>query len=185
MTLISTHAGTLAVDKAAAGRFIKHAISQARAAPGPSTHLRFDDDGTPHDVRVPLKVTEKMLAREQYLKELKEADDTDEMEEDLELYDEEVPAVVSNTRGDTKGKGKAQASPSTTPEADASRPAAERKRRRPVIDPFAGTSSLLSIATSCVQKYRLTCRFPTLPFHSSSIHFRIPCRTHTYTIRIY
>ena len=148
MTLIATHVGTLAVDKAAAGRFIKHAISQARAAPtppapGPSTHLRFDDDGTPHDVRVPLKVTEKMLAREQYLQELKEADDTDEMEEDLELYDEEVPEVVSSAGGDTKGKGKAQASPSTTPEADASRPASERKRRRPVIDPFAGTSLLL------------------------------------------
>lgn len=79
-----------------------------------------------------------MLAREQYLKELKEADDTDEIEEDLELYDEEVPEVVSSAGGDTKGKGKAQASPSTIPEADASRPASERKRRRPVIDPFAG-----------------------------------------------
>ncbi|TFY73680.1 hypothetical protein EWM64_g10331 [Hericium alpestre] len=125
---------TLPVDKDAANRFIKHAISQVRQmAPvaGPSTHVKFDDAGIAHDIRdIPVKVTEKMLAREEYEKELREAG-SDEEEEELEVIDdaeeEEEPSAA-----DRKGKGKA-----ASPPEDTSTELGSKRRRKPV-DPFAG-----------------------------------------------
>ncbi|THH12281.1 hypothetical protein EW146_g7757 [Bondarzewia mesenterica] len=137
----------LVVDKAAAGRFIKHAISQARAAPpqpapGPSTHLKYDDDGTPRDVRVPIRVTDKMREREKYQKELREADEAEEEEEDLEMFDDDDEPVEISSAGasgmEDKGKGKAKASSIDLSEGTASAPVARSKRRRPPVDPFAG-----------------------------------------------
>lgn len=71
----------MTIDKEAATRFIKHAISQVQQqkdsvdseqTPGPST------------ARQPVKVTSKMIEREQYLKELKDQD-MEEGSEDGEL----------------------------------------------------------------------------------------------------
>ncbi|EPT03438.1 hypothetical protein FOMPIDRAFT_1116381 [Fomitopsis schrenkii] len=126
---------TMTVDKAAANRFIKYAIAQVKAQRPPgddegagSSHVRFGENG--EATKVPVKVTSKMVARAQYQKELAEA--VSEEEEALEVIDDEEPsgAMVVNASKD-KGKGKA-----VEVATEASLPG--RKRRRPVMDPFAG-----------------------------------------------
>ncbi|KAH9949385.1 hypothetical protein B0H21DRAFT_728722 [Amylocystis lapponica] len=122
----------LPIDKAAANRFIRHAIAQVKYGRPPG-----DDEGPaePSEVRVPVKMTSKMLARAQYQKELDEAGS--EEEEDLEIIEdagsdaaeEEMPPAPSRQ---DKGKGKA-----VEMEVDDDI-GAGRKRRRPRIDPFAG-----------------------------------------------
>ncbi|KAK7686685.1 hypothetical protein QCA50_010285 [Cerrena zonata] len=129
------------VDKAAANRFIKHAIAQVKlmrtpgeGEAGPSnTHIRFDEEGNSEPI--PVKVTSKMLARAQYEKELKEQGS--EEEGDLEVYEEggdaemedEAPEQSSSKQ---KGKGKAVAEEEQPTEL------VGRKRRRPPMDPFQG-----------------------------------------------
>ncbi|EIM83619.1 uncharacterized protein STEHIDRAFT_149083 [Stereum hirsutum FP-91666 SS1] len=147
---------SLVVDKAAAGRFIKHAISQARAladppapsVPGPSTSTSTSTS-TPSaaNVTVPVKVTAKMLARAQYEKEMREADEAGEEEDDegLEMYDgegdvgveyEDESGVASDgsTGKKNKGKGKALEIDDDAPEVAT----IGSKRRRPPVDVFAG-----------------------------------------------
>ncbi|KAI0274955.1 hypothetical protein BC834DRAFT_965413 [Gloeopeniophorella convolvens] len=138
----------LVVDRAAAKRFIQHAISQAQAVPpptGPVTHVRFDDDGTAHTVTAPTKVTAKMVEREQYFERLQgQGDEEEEEDEGLrvidgdegsdEAMDEDAPAPAAST---SKGKGKARAvDAAATPEVASS--TSGSKRRRPPVDPFAG-----------------------------------------------
>ena len=104
------YTGTTAVDKAAANRFIKHAIAQVKAqrppgddeGAGPS-HIRFGENG--EATKLPVKVTSKMVARAQYEKELAEA--VSEEEDALEVIDDEEPSdtIDVNSRKD-KGKGK-------------------------------------------------------------------------------
>ena len=122
------------MDKAAANRFIKHAIAQVKAqrppgdneGAGPS-HIRFGENG--EATKLPVKVTSKMVARAQYEKELAEA--VSEEEDALEVIDDEEPSdtIDVDARKD-KGKGKA-----VEHDAEASLPG--RKRRR-TMDPFAG-----------------------------------------------
>ncbi|KAJ6601318.1 Sas10/Utp3/C1D family-domain-containing protein [Mycena vulgaris] len=116
------------LDKAAATRFIKHAITQSKlgessaatdAPPEPSTF-------------VPVKVTSKMAERAEYEAELRARGGVSSDEEDLEIIDGE--AVPSST---DKGKSKAK-------EVVDEPVAVGNKRRRPAIDPFAGASSILS-----------------------------------------
>ncbi|KAA1467774.1 C1D-domain-containing protein [Dentipellis sp. KUC8613] len=129
----------LAVDKAAATRFIKHAITQAQSsAPvaGPSTHVKFDEQGTPHDVRPPVVVTSKMLEREQYHKNLKEADSDDE-DADLDVIDGEDDEKASQSSSSSSKKGKGKAS-NDVPPPEESRSGISGKRRRHAVDPFAG-----------------------------------------------
>lgn len=125
------------MDKGAANRFIKHAIAQVRLQRPPGddsgpSHVRFSDEG---DVQVPVKMTSKMVARAQYEKDLKELGS--EEESDLEMIEESgaVETIeekeVTNENVSTKGKGKAISMSSTTTDSG-------KKRRRPVIDPFAG-----------------------------------------------
>jgi exosome complex protein LRP1 len=180
------HTGQVAIDRAAATRFIKHAIAQAKDAPpnnssgpgpgpGPSTHVRPIIDGdTASAVRAPIKVTEKMLEREQYHEALREEDalaDEEELEGGgLAVIDGEEPDGPSESddvsprpnqateseleatadRGKDKGKGKAKAmdAPITTLAPDDAPPSDTKipgKRRRPAIDPFAG-SCIASLA---------------------------------------
>ncbi|KAF4573345.1 hypothetical protein EYR36_007856 [Pleurotus pulmonarius] len=137
-----------AIDKAAAGRFIKHAIAQAKSAVSSSAQ---DDPVPPADSssapRVEVKVTSKMRARAEYEKELNEGreESGDEdgglevFDEDAEMKivgDEEVSQTATETVTDapspkSAGKQKAKDTPSE--------PAAEKKRRRPAFDPFTGT----------------------------------------------
>jgi exosome complex protein LRP1 len=129
--------GTLVVDKDASTRFIKNAITQATtqqasaqaSSTGP-THLRFNETME----RLPVKVTSKMREREHYEKDLKEAD-TDETEEDLEVFEEEIASWPSPAVSD-KGKEKA------TVHLVESAPEATKKRRRPAVDVFGGASPL-------------------------------------------
>ncbi|KDQ31249.1 hypothetical protein PLEOSDRAFT_1014983, partial [Pleurotus ostreatus PC15] len=109
-----------AIDKAAAGRFIKHAIAQAKSVVSSSK----DDPIPPADSssapRVEVKVTSKMRARAEYEKDLNEGRDESEDEDGgLEVFDEDAEMEV------------ARDSPVE--------PLAGNKRRRPAFDPFTGT----------------------------------------------
>ncbi|TFY71172.1 hypothetical protein EVG20_g1827 [Dentipellis fragilis] len=129
----------LTVDKAAATRFIKHAITLAQSsAPvaGPSTHVKFDEHGTPHDVRPPVVVTSKMLEREQYHKDLQEAGSDDE-DADLDVIDGEADEKGSQSSSSSSKKGKGKAL-SDAPPVEDSRSGISGKRRRQAVDPFAG-----------------------------------------------
>ncbi|KAJ7201364.1 Sas10/Utp3/C1D family-domain-containing protein, partial [Mycena pura] len=103
------------LDKAAATRFIKHAIAQsaigdtapASAEAGPSSF-------------VPAKVTSKMVERRKYEAEQRARGDASSSKEELEIIGE----------GD-------DAKETATPD-EPVQSAAGRKRRRPAIDPFAG-----------------------------------------------
>ncbi|RXW24564.1 hypothetical protein EST38_g1269 [Candolleomyces aberdarensis] len=112
------------VDKEAAGRFIKNAISSVQwkktaaeeeAAPEASTS----------SARVPVKVTSKMLERAEYERGLKEKAAAGESEEeDLQVFNEDGEGSM-DVDGDA---------PTT------SEPAVQnkRKRQRGAVDPFAG-----------------------------------------------
>lgn len=171
------HTGQLAIDKVAASRFIKHAIAQAKdtrpiTVSSPTTHIRSNDndndnDGsgaaTAHDVRVPVKVTEKMAEREKYHEALREEAQASDDGRDLEVFDGEdepsdearrtppeedapsySPLQASSSEldaaGKQKGKGKGKAVASSTPIHAIPPPSetASGKRRRPPVDPFAG-----------------------------------------------
>ncbi|KAJ7492127.1 Sas10/Utp3/C1D family-domain-containing protein [Mycena latifolia] len=114
----------VALDKGAATRFIKHAITQSKlgesSADVPAEPSTF----------VPIKVTSKMAERAEYEAELRARGDVSSEEEDLEIIDGDEPVVPA------KDKGKAK-------EIVEEPVAAGSKRRRPAIDPFAGASSLL------------------------------------------
>ena len=181
------YTGQVAIDRAAATRFIKHAIAQAKDAPpnnssgpspGPSTHVRPSNDGdTVSAVRAPIKMTEKMLEREQYHEAL--ADEEELEGGGLEVIDGEEPddgpsesddvsphpnqateSELEATAGKGKGKGKAKAvdapiiisAPDDAPPSDIKIPG---KRRRPAIDPFAGSciASLAHISNIVSQRF--------------------------------
>ncbi|TFL06173.1 Sas10/Utp3/C1D family-domain-containing protein [Pterulicium gracile] len=116
------------VDKDAAGRFIKHAIAQARPLPIPGTSTTVDPENS---APVPVKITSKMLQRQQYEEDLKNSKDEDEDDEDLAIIDEDMEEKP--TRSSSKNMGKRKA------EADADQPmeVTSRKQRRQ-IDPFPG-----------------------------------------------
>ncbi|KZT08565.1 uncharacterized protein LAESUDRAFT_648791 [Laetiporus sulphureus 93-53] len=127
---------TTEVDKAAANRFIKHAIAQVKAQRPPGdnegpSHIRFDDSGI---ASVPVKVTSKMIARAQYEKELAEMGS--EEEDDLQIIDDAEGATneIAEVTPPSIGKGKARA----VDETESTTSAPGRKRRRPQVDPFAG-----------------------------------------------
>ncbi|KDR85659.1 hypothetical protein GALMADRAFT_84695 [Galerina marginata CBS 339.88] len=137
------------IDKAAASRFIKHAITQAQWKKTPAEEAQ--DDASPSTAststpgpahpRATIKITQKMLERAAYEKEMKErdADAQDEDEDTLEVFNEEEdismdvdvdPDSVTQSARPEKGKGKEVATTTSN----------KNKRRRPAIDPFAGYS---------------------------------------------
>ncbi|RDX51191.1 C1D-domain-containing protein [Lentinus brumalis] len=151
-----------AVDKAAANRFIKHAIAQAKdQAPSPgagssNTHIRFDTDGnvpaasasssspsTPRAPPAPAKVTSKMLARAEWQKQVAadevgdadmgEADDADALEVFDEENDGDDAEDAEPEKVSSKAKGKGRAV-----DGESAGKAGAKKRRRAAVDPFAG-----------------------------------------------
>ena len=149
------------IDKAAATRFIKHAIAQAQWK---KTAAEADDDeddnnvtsdNTPQAVpssssHIPVKMTNKMHQRAAYEKEIKEQDAMDSDEDELEVFEgDELLPTRTESKQDVKGKRK-----ETTPPAiiDEDTHISLNKRRRPVVDPFAGTFNSLFI-WSCVVDY--------------------------------
>lgn len=123
------------IDKGAAQRFIKHAITQA-------TYMKATTEDTPaatSSVRVQTKITSKMLERQLYEQKLKEQDAQESEDEGLQVFednDESMEAEPSAPKiNNNKGKAKANEVPSTP----AGPTSAGAKRRRPTLDPFAGT----------------------------------------------
>ena len=143
---LTSYAKGMTIDKDAANRFIKHAISQvtysssntpgeaASSSAGVNTRITFDDDGKP----VPTRVTEKMRERERYEAALREEGSEEEDEElaiidDIPHENEAVEPEEESSKAAVSAKGKDVASHM---EEDTSQPG--RKRRRPMIDPFGG-----------------------------------------------
>jgi hypothetical protein len=141
------HTGQFAVDRAAATRFIKHAIAQAKDIPpasasdsGPTDRVPPNTDGPANTAPVlaPVKVTEKMLEREEYQRALRE-EGSEEESGDLKVIDggegdnddEQSSDNSPSQASATKGKSKAPSEKSMG------------KRRRRAIDPFAGLCTLV------------------------------------------
>jgi exosome complex protein LRP1 len=143
------HTGQFAIDRAAANRFIKHAIAHAKDIPpastsdsGPTTtRVPFNADGTADTVPVPVpvKVTAKMLERERYQRTLRE-EESEEESGDLKVIDGEEAADDDDKPSEDDSPGQASGVPlaakgkSRTPPSETG----IGKRRRPPIDPFAG-----------------------------------------------
>ncbi|KAJ3750903.1 Sas10/Utp3/C1D family-domain-containing protein [Lentinula detonsa] len=135
------------VDKAAANRFIKHAISQAQidadasgvtypSKVSSSTTVAVSNSAVTHSTdsssaHVPIRVTSKMLERQNWQKRVDEAGSE---EENLEGWedgdDDDDQAIVEGTKPDLKGKGKAVEQHDNVKRLGS-------KRLRPAIDPFA------------------------------------------------
>jgi len=141
-----------AVDRAAADRFIKHAITQAKNVKPPTGPLIPPSVPNPITNAVPIKVTSKMRERAQYEKDMKDADKAGEEEAALEVWDDGPPDENMDADGvgevkktkkakkTPKGKGKAKAKQiaEQPPVVEEKNPRIGTKRRRPSIDPFAG-----------------------------------------------
>lgn len=113
--LISTPERPSGIDKAAAGRFIKHAIAQAKQNIDTNNSSKEAGPSEP-SVLVPVRVTEKMKEREAYLQNLR--DDSESEEQTLEVIGED-----SIAGGDIEKK-------------DAYAEATGKKKRRRPMDPF-------------------------------------------------
>lgn len=125
--------GRTEVDKDAAGRFIKHAITQAISK---TTTDSQPMSPPPPSSFVPVKVTTKMVARAQYERALERERQVEEEAEEvvLEVYDE-LGSDSSDDLGDSSSPANKKASPSP----EIGQVAAQYlKRRRSPMDPFAG-----------------------------------------------
>lgn len=115
--------GRSEVDKDAAGRFIKHAIIQAKSKVATSSQ---PESPLPSTV-VPLQVTTKMIARAQYERALEQERDTEE--DILDVYDEVDPGSNDDNSASEDGKSAEETDQVAT---------RHSRRRRPPVDPFAG-----------------------------------------------
>lgn len=106
---------TSGIDKAAAGRFIKHAIAQAKQNNDTGSNLNEAGPSQP-SLYVPVRVTEKMKEREAYLQDIN--NDSENEEQALEIIDDDA-----NTGGDT-------------PKNDTNNEQKGKKKRRRPMDPF-------------------------------------------------
>jgi len=108
-----------------------------------------DNTDSKSSSHIPVKMTSKMIQRAAYEKEIKEQDAMETDEDDLEVFEgDELPTRPENNQ-DTKGKGK-----ETPPRAviDEDTHISRNKRRRPVVDPFAGYGDDLASANSFTTK---------------------------------
>jgi len=137
----------MGIDKAAAERFIRYAIAQAK---NPQLVDEPADGSLPsssstHE-QVPVKVTRKMVARAEY-EELKELGSEEEV--NLEVFDEEtdtedeamdiagpLPEEPRYTRLD-KGKGRASGE-----EQSKGGEVPPSRGKRPRVDPFSGSENI-------------------------------------------
>lgn len=85
-------------------------------------------------MRVPVKVTSKMIARAEYEKEVREQGSEEEEEDiDLKIFDEVADEQVKSSPS-SEGKGKQKATDEMNDDVELK---TGQKRRRPM-DPFAG-----------------------------------------------
>ena len=85
-------------------------------------------------------MTSKMIQRAAYEKKIKEQDAMGSGEDNLDIFEGDELPIQTETKQDTKGKGK-----ETTP-TDEDSHISRNKRRRPVVDPFAG---ILNSPSTC------------------------------------
>ncbi|KAF8167416.1 Sas10/Utp3/C1D family-domain-containing protein [Crassisporium funariophilum] len=152
------------IDKAAASRFIKHAITQAQSQWKKTAAEEASSDeastSAPKTVRAQLKVTSKMLQRAAYEKQVKEQDAMESEEEGLEVFGGDGAAeggeaeerdghgkmeVDSAGRKEEKDKGKEVAQPIESLQS-------RNKRRRPVVDPFTGYGDVTTSSSYSTSK---------------------------------
>ncbi|PPQ71649.1 hypothetical protein CVT24_007840 [Panaeolus cyanescens] len=117
------------IDKAAAARFIKHAITEAKwkKTPAEEAQENHPSSSTP----VPVKTTSKMIARAEYEKGLKEAaENGQDQDEPLQVYEDDD----DQSREDIP----------------------QGKRRRPPVDPFAGYDEPTTTAETAPKKPKST-----------------------------
>ncbi|KAL5495051.1 hypothetical protein ACEPAI_513 [Sanghuangporus weigelae] len=125
---------TTEIDKAAAGRFIKHAISEAKQniSAADSTSKEAGPSNSQSSTSIPVRVTEKMKEREEYLRRVAEESDSEELGLDVidDAADETSIKVVEKERTEvckeTESLKLQEVTVSESP---------KKKRRRP-IDPF-------------------------------------------------
>jgi len=113
------------IDKAAAGRFIKHAIAQAKQSTTSTPNDEDRQEGPSSSADVPIRITEKMRQREQFLKEIR----------DRESDEDAVLEIIDNVEDEDEGDILPAKSHPTDLPSQGSRGA--KKRRLPV-DPFTG-----------------------------------------------
>ena len=113
----------MAVDKVAANRFIKHAISQAVRSQGQPSAELVNQGPTPGPSKAPVRpapagATNKMLARAEWEKQVRTA--AEEEEEDLEVFEETQGNAGEDA--DVEMGDKASASTSLPAEAEETTP---------------------------------------------------------------
>ncbi|KAG6851380.1 hypothetical protein H0H93_005778 [Arthromyces matolae] len=123
------------IDKDAAQRFIKHAIGRATSTKAPAEE---EEPSSSSSAQVQTKFTSKMLERQLYEKNLKEQAAQESQEEELEVFgddDDKADVVTATSKSSKKAKGKAK---QVTSSGNEPSPADSNRRKRPLIDPFAG-----------------------------------------------
>ena len=129
------------VDRAAAGRFIKHAISEAKesaannAKAGPSTAPAPSQPST----IVPIRVTEKMREREKYQHQLAaESSDDSNDDEVLEIIDDDDDDGADNALSLSKTEMKSTTATrvSAMKDTDNEPTKGQKKKRTRPMDPF-------------------------------------------------
>lgn len=181
------------IDKGAAERFIKHAITQSTYGKTPADEavvpVLSDSEAGPSTARLPVKVTSKMLERAQYEKEMRERDEEGSEEDDLEMFEDEDaangmevdPETVPEANGqtDTKGKGRAQdVILQTSGDGEPRGVSTGQKRRRPAIDPFTGQRMFRFLSSDSSSETTLSEKATTRRCHRTKrmipLHHRRP-----------
>ncbi|KAG1886031.1 hypothetical protein F4604DRAFT_1877964 [Suillus subluteus] len=129
----------LGIDKAAAGRFIKHAIAQAKLVKVGEPNNTAHGPASTSSERVPVKITSKMAERAEYEKNLEEIG-SEEEEEDLEVFDEAEMSGDEDAMEEEalppQDKGKSRMVEREVPETEEQ---VGGRRKRPRMDPFAAS----------------------------------------------
>jgi exosome complex protein LRP1 len=128
----------LGIDKAAAGRFIKHAIAQAKLAKVEEPKNTAHGSASTSSEHVPVKITSKMVERAEYEKNLEKLGS--EEEEDLDVFDEAEMSGDEDAMEEEalppRDKGKSRMVEREVPEIE-EQVGGRRTRQR--IDPFAAS----------------------------------------------
>ncbi|OCB85576.1 C1D-domain-containing protein [Sanghuangporus baumii] len=139
---------TTEIDKAAAGRFIKHAISEAKQniSTAESTSKEAGPSNSQISTSIPVRVIEKMKEREEYLRRV--AEESDSEEHRLDVIDDAgeergIKVVEKKTTEVCKETESMKLQEVTVSESP------KKKRRRP-IDPFGprGEEPISTLETS-------------------------------------
>lgn len=128
---------TTVVDRAAAGRFIKHAISEAKESA--ASNAQAGPSKVQPSTIVPIRITEKMREREKYQQELAaESSDDSNDDEVLEIIDDEDDDGEDNALSLSKTEMKSTTATRVTSmkTSDNEPTKGQKKKRTRPMDPF-------------------------------------------------